>query len=208
MVRTKQNSKCKKCDDSTHLDCWPVQSSLEISILITKEEFRNLQSNVTSWCRGGFTSSSFTHHQIYLTDTCWIPRCSDFSYVNFFLIFTECHLPPFLNYGIYTSICYVCMYVCMYVQLSARTLVGSPYSAGTRCAYTHTHTHMRTCPCTAHPIPPLRDVLSQELNGVGWPVPFPLRTAHNQATMKCITWLKICNTNLIYLLHPQADNNN
>jgi hypothetical protein len=97
-----------------------------------------------------------------------------------------------------------------YVQLSARRLVGSSYSAGTRCAHTHAHTYtcMHTCPCTAHPIPPLRGVLSQELNGVGWPVPFPLRTAHNQATMKCITWLKICNTNLTYLHHPQADNNN
>jgi hypothetical protein len=39
---------------------------------------------------------------------------------------------------------------------------------------------------TAHPTPPLRGILSQELNGVGWPVPFPLRTAHNQVTMKCI----------------------
>jgi len=56
----------------------------------------------------------------------------------------------------------------------------------------HTHTPMHTLinTHTAHPIPPPRGVLSQELNGVGWPVPFPLRTAHNQVTMKCITWLK------------------
>jgi hypothetical protein len=26
--------------------------------------------------------------------------------------------------------------------------------------------------------------------------------------MKCITWLKLCHTNLIYLHHPQADNSN
>jgi hypothetical protein len=45
---------------------------------------------------------------------------------------------------------YVCMYVCMYVQLSARRLVGSPYSTGTRYAQTHTpmhtqaHTHKYT----------------------------------------------------------------
>jgi hypothetical protein len=88
----------------------------------------------------------------------------------------------------------------MYVQLSVRRLVWSPYSAGTRCAYPHTHAHAYTCTCTrrhtlinthtAHPIPPLRGVLSPELHGVGWPVPFPLRTAYNQVTMKCITCLK------------------
>jgi hypothetical protein len=60
---------------------------------------------------------------------------------------------------------------------------------------------MYTCPCTAHPIPPLRGVISQELNEVVWPVPFPLRTAHSQATMKCITRLKLCSTNLIYIHH-------
>jgi hypothetical protein len=103
------------------------------------------------------------------------------------------------------------MCVCVCVQLSARRLVGSSYSASTRYVRAHTHAHtytcIHTCPCTAHPIPPLQGVLSQELNGVGWPVPYPLRTAHNQAMMKC-TWLKICNTNLIYLHHPQADKNN
>jgi len=36
---------------------------------------------------------------------------------------------------------------------------------------TRRHTHINTH--TAHPIPPQRGVLSQELNGVGWPVPFP-----------------------------------
>jgi hypothetical protein len=66
--------------------------------------------------------------------------------------------------------------LCMYVQLSARRLVGSSYSAGTRCAYPHTHVHAYTCTCTcryilinthtAHPIPPPLGVLSQELNGV------------------------------------------
>jgi hypothetical protein len=67
----------------------------------------------------------------------------------------------------------VCMY--SYVQLPARRLVGSSYSAGTRCAYPQTHAHAYTCTCTcrhtlinthtAHPIPPLRGVLSQEFNG-------------------------------------------
>jgi hypothetical protein len=105
-------------------------------------------------------------------------------------------------------------YVCRIIRPKARwTLIQCRHQMH---IHTHTHTHihahtytcMHACPCTAQPIPPLRGVLNQELNWVGWPVPFPLSTAHNQATMKCITWLKICNTTLIYLHHPQVDNNN
>jgi hypothetical protein len=66
----------------------------------------------------------------------------------------------------------------MYVQLSAQRLNGSSYSAGTRCAYPHTHAYTYTWTCihrhtlinthTTHPIPPPQGILSQELNGVGW----------------------------------------
>jgi len=83
----------------------------------------------------------------------------------------------------YTVCMYVCMYVCTYVRTYVRTYSYQP--EGWLDPHTvpapdaHTHTHAHTCPCTAHPIPPLRGVLSQELNGVGWPVPFPLRTAHS-----------------------------
>jgi hypothetical protein len=89
---------------------------------------------------------------------------------------------------------YVCMYVCTYVQYQPEGWLD-PHTVPSPDAHTlkHMHTHyscMHTCPRTAHPIPPLRGVLRQELNRAGWPVPFPLRTAHNQATMKCITWLK------------------
>jgi hypothetical protein len=95
--------------------------------------------------------------------------------------------------------------VCMYSYQPEGWL--DPHTEPAPDAHTHTHTHTHTFACTAHPIPPLRGVLSQELNGVGWPVPFPLLTTHSQVTMKCITWLKIFNTNLIYLHHPQADSN-
>jgi hypothetical protein len=117
----------------------------------------------------------------------------------------KCIMSNFIIYRTYSSPDVIV--VCIYVQLSPRRLVGSSYSAGTRCARAHTHTHTHTHTCTriylhmhtqAHthkytysaPHIPPRGVLSQELNGVGWPVPFPFRTAHNQVTMKCITWLK------------------
>jgi hypothetical protein len=99
--------------------------------------------------------------------------------------------------------CAICVYVCMYV-----CTVISPKAGWILREYwqqIHIPTHPRTRRYTlintrtARPIPPPRGVLSQELNGVGWPVPFPLRTAHNQVMMKCFTWLKVASTNLIYL---------
>jgi len=77
---------------------------------------------------------------------------------------------------VYYNMFFVLMYV--YVQLSAWRLVGSSYTAGTRCTYPHCHAHAYTYTCTrrhtlinthtAHLIPPPRGILSQELNGVGW----------------------------------------
>jgi len=66
-----------------------------------------------------------------------------------------------------------CMYVCMYVCTVISPKAGwIPIQCRHQmCTHTHTHVHtytcMHTCPCTAHPTPPLRGVLSQELNGVG-----------------------------------------
>jgi hypothetical protein len=77
------------------------------------------------------------------------------------------------------------MYVCMYSYQPEGWLDPDRVPAPDVHTHTraHTYTCMHTCPLTAHPIPPPRGVLSQELNGVEWPVPFPLRTAQNQVTM-------------------------
>jgi hypothetical protein len=74
------------------------------------------------------------------------------------------------------------------------------------CIYLHMHMKAHTHKYTYST--PHTTTMSQELNGGGWQVPFPLHTAHNQVTMKCITWLKVGSTNLIYLHHPQADSKN
>jgi hypothetical protein len=66
-------------------------------------------------------------------------------------------------------------------------------------AHNHTPMHTLINTHTAYHIPPPRGVLNQELKGVGWPVPFPLRTAHEQAMMKCITSYVNINVNLAVL---------
>jgi hypothetical protein len=67
----------------------------------------------------------------------------------------------------------------------------------------HMHACMHTCPCTAHPIPPLW--------GVKWgrvASSFPPLYCTQPGNNEVHYLAKICNTDLIYLHHPQADNNN
>jgi hypothetical protein len=99
----------------------------------------------------------------------------------------------------------------MYVQLSARRLVGSSYSAGTRCARARTHTH--TLYLHAH-MPmhstPHTTTVRRTKPGVEWgrvasSFPPPYCTQPGNDEVHYLT--KVGSTNFIYLHHPQADNN-
>jgi hypothetical protein len=99
----------------------------------------------------------------------------------------------------------------MYVQLSARRLVGSLYSAGTRCAYTHTCTHIylhahMPMHSTPHTTTARRTKPGVEWGRVASSFPPPYCTQPGNDEVHYLA--KVCSTNLIYLHHPQADNNN
>jgi hypothetical protein len=93
-------------------------------------------------------------------------------------------------------------FVCVCIQLSARRLVGSPYSDGTRCARTRTH-----IPAPMHSTP--HTTTARHIRpGVEWgrvassfPPPYFTQPGNDEVHYLA----KLGSTNLIYLHHPQAD---
>jgi hypothetical protein len=90
---------------------------------------------------------------------------------------------------------YLCMCVCTYVRTYSYQPEGwlDPHTVLAPDAHTHTPIHTKAYTHKYTYSTPHTTTVRRTKPGVKWgrvASSFPLRTAHNQVTMKCITWLK------------------